>query len=239
MNQVIAQDVESSVFEAERAYTRVLIRLGTRLAMQQQQIDDVTVEEEVETLVRRVDLRFQSDVIEHILKKHKATDKRYVIEDPILLRAKIERARVMSRTIARELEEIKERDEKEIYLIKRFLIELLDGVHRRVAERFFFDEVEESISVHFRIFCVVLLMLIIAGELTYVFLTGIVMGANATTLWFICLSLVVMQGTIRYALYVFTIRCNMKLFYHFLRYIYLEAAVYLVQFRRHVLHSYG
>ena len=100
----------------------------------------------------------------------------------------------MSRTVLKELEEKDSRDEQEIYLVKRFIVELLGGAHRWVAERFFFDEVESEISMLYRAFCTLFLILIICGELTFVFLTGLDMGANATRVWLICLAVVVMQG---------------------------------------------
>ena len=222
------------------AYTKALIHLACRLAVQQHRIDNVTVDEEVDAMIRQVDVQFKSDVIDQVIIRHKITDKRCLIEKARTLKGKVERARMMSRTIIREMAEIDSRDEMEIYLVKRFVIELLDGVHRRVAERFFFDEVEEEISVYFRAFCILLLILIIGGELTYIFLTGIIMGANATTVWFICLSVVVLQG--KRCTYTSTNTICLiyyQLLFSFNRLIYFEALVYLVQFRCDVVDCDG
>ena len=70
--------------------------------MQQQRIDNVTVDEEVETMIRQVDIQFKSDAIDGIINHRKVTDQRYIIEDVRTLKGKVERARMMSRTITRE-----------------------------------------------------------------------------------------------------------------------------------------
>ena len=185
------QDDRPQSYEVDR---QVLFRLAARLCYMQRKIDDVTLDEEVDYLKTHADLQVKSEAIEKLLSALRVKSSLANPMNRDKLRSKVHRARKMCRTVLQELEEKSGRDEKEIYLVKRFIVELLSGVHRWVAERFFFDEIESEISVLYRGFCTILLMLIISGELTYVFLTGVDMGANATRVWFICLAVVVMQG---------------------------------------------
>ena len=173
---------------------QVLYRLAARVAYLQRKIDEATVDEEVDYLTTHADLYAKSYVIENLLASLRVKSSVAHAQNREKLQAKVYRARNMCHTVLTELDEKANRDEKEIYLVKRFIVELLSGINRWVAERFFFDEVESEISVPYRVFCAVLLMLIICGELTYVFLTGVIMGANATRVWLICLAVVVMQG---------------------------------------------
>ena len=177
--------------------TQVLFRLAARLSYLQHHVDRVTVEEEVAFLMTHADHQFKSDVIADlrlVFDSSGVAQRNYNSQRNREILKLIQRSRDMSRTVLKEIEEQHSQEEKEIYLVKRFIVELLKGVHRSVAERFFFDEVECEISVRYRVFCTMLLILIICGELTYVFLTGVDMGANATRVWFICLAVVVMQG---------------------------------------------
>ena len=174
--------------------SEAVFRLAARLRYLQSKIDEVAVEEEVDFLISHADLFVKSDVIEELRTSLPVKSNVADARNRSKLASKVHRAREMSRTVLKELEEKTSRNEKQIYLVKRFIVELLIGVDRWVAERFFFDEVESEISVPYRVFCAVLLMLIICGELTYVFLTGVMMGANATRVWLICLAVVVMQG---------------------------------------------
>ena len=184
-------DIRSNQGSVDR---QVLYRLAARLGYLRQQIDEASVEEEVDYLMKHADLFVKSDVIEDLRAALRVKTSVTDSQNRDKLRSKVNRARKMCGTLLRELKEKSGRDEKEIYLVKRFIVELLTGVHRWVAERFFFDEVESEISAPYRAFCAVLLVLIICGELTYVFLTGVGMGAEATRVWFVCLAVVVMQG---------------------------------------------
>ena len=195
----ISGDIENSkVVPYVNVDRQILYRLAARVRNFQRRIDEATIGEEVDYLLTHADLYVKSDVIEDLrwslivktsLKDRKNRDR---------LLSKVQRARVMSRTVLKEMEEKESRDEKEIYLVKRFIVELLSGVHRWVAEQFFFDEVESEISILYRVICTALLILLIVGELTFIFLTGVGMGANATRLWLICLAIVVMQGMLEF-----------------------------------------
>ena len=173
---------------------QILYRLAARLRYLQRMIDEATVEEEVDYLMRHADLYVKSDVIEDLRVTLRVKSRVVDAKNRRRLTSRVHRARDMSRTVLKELEEKDSRDEQEIYLVKRFIVELLGGAHRWVAERFFFDEVESEISMLYRAFCTLFLILIICGELTFVFLTGLDMGANATRVWLMCLAVVVMQG---------------------------------------------
>ena len=180
---------QESVTEARRT----LYRLAARLSYLQTNLDTSTVEDEVDHLLTHADFQFKSDVFENLsfIPLRRSTSNELQRRKLV---AFVQRARNMSHTVLKELEEKTNQKEKEIYLVKRFIVELLSGVNRWVAERFFFDEVESEISLPYRVFCAVILMLIICGELTYVFLMGVMLGAEATRVWFICLAVVVMQG---------------------------------------------
>ena len=186
--------VEMPVPGRSNVERHVLYRLAARCRFLQQNIDKATVEEEVDYLMTHADLLVKSDVIEQLLMSLivKSDIKDAKNRDKLLSR--LRRARDFTRTVLQELEEKGSRDDKEVYLAKRFIVELLHGASRWVGERFFFDETESEISAQYRAFCTILLILIICGELTYVFLTGANMGANATTVWLICLAVVVLQG---------------------------------------------
>ena len=195
--------------ESDQKDRQVLYRLAARLRYMQRKIDESTVEEELDYLMTHADLHVKSDVIEELLSALRAKFSLTDAQNRDKLGLKVHRARNMRVTVLQELEEMSGRDEQEIYLVKRFIVELLSGVHRWVAERFFFDEVESEITVWYRAFCIMLLILIICGELTFVFLTGVGMGANATRVWFICLAVVVMQGKeMRFAAIALTNQTN-------------------------------
>ena len=172
---------------------QALIRLAARLEYLKYYVDVSTVEDEVDHLLTHADFQFKSDVFEDLRYVYNSSNITVQQRNSELFKV-VQRARGRSHTVLKELEEKTSQQEKEIYLVKRFIVELLSGVDRWVAERFFFDEVESEISLPYRVFCAVILMLIICGELTYVFLTGVIMGANATRVWLICLAVVVMQG---------------------------------------------
>ena len=210
--------------------TQVLIRLAARLSYLQSHADKVTIEEEVEYLMTHADLQLKSNAVKE-LRLELSSRMLGVDQLKIDTLKLVHRARDVSCTVLKELEEKASQDEKEVYLVKRFVVELLKGIRRRVAERFFFDDVESEITLEYRVFCTIVLILIIAGELTYVFLTGVGLGANATRVWFICLAVIVLQGRL------LQLRKTLLTFFCVYRYYIAETPLYMVHTYRDVLHN--
>ena len=176
-----------SVSSQRSKQIRMLIRLAARLRILQCKIDEITIDQEIDFLVNHLDSEYKSEMIEYTV---------HIMRHRNKLPKLIRETRQTSNELLFCMSSIKNDFEKEVYLAKKFILGLLRGVHKLVAQYFLFDEDETEVSVLFGSICFIILLLYVIASLVYVFLAVSSMGQNAAKLWLSCIAIVVFQGTI-------------------------------------------
>ena len=174
---------------------RFLLRLAARLRILQINLDEITIDQEAEYLVNRMDPQYKSDMIEYALYVRRSLPKGSDINSSQSnLHTFIEEARQTSTNMLTVMSKMSSDYEKEIYLAKKFVLGSLRGVYKLVAQRFLFDEEMLEVSTQYGSVCLMVLVLYIVMAVTYVFLAASSMGQNAAKLWLSCIALVIFQG---------------------------------------------
>jgi hypothetical protein len=115
-----------------------------------------------------------------------------------LLRRNVKLARARAEKIRHRIQLLGSEERKEIYLVRKFLVDNMIGVRRLVANRFFFGSFNDEFAyarknITYLKVVAVLFPLYLAVICLYIFLYGVTLGSRSTSLWMISIGVSYLQ----------------------------------------------
>jgi len=184
------------------------IMLAARLVLLQQHIDQGDASEELAKMFRVLEMNVKRDhlmgciatlKLYRIVDKKIATDRSSQQTHEVRRRKllnKLDQVRKKSNQMIQIMQSMDDDEEREMYLVRQFIVEAQQSFQKRIAFRHFFSlDTEEVVLVNrfTKYTAAFLLVAYFIGTLVYIFLTGVSQGPNVTNLWLQALALALCQ----------------------------------------------